>query len=257
MSKLEMIINADDFGWDHGINCAVAESFRRGFCSSASVMPNMAGFIEACEMSQEAGLKDCVGLHLVLRDGMPLTDRMKKVRRFCDSEGRLSLERSGGMPILYLDGEERRVLADEVRAQIRRCRAAGIPLTHLDSHYHLHNEWAVAQVVIPVAAQEGIPYVRIARNCGADLSFPKRCYKTVLNRFIRRRGMARTRYFGPITGYVILKRLLAARTADPLSAIGSFEVMIHPKLNSAGTLTDDDGRPLETCLQEVDGVRHG
>jgi predicted glycoside hydrolase/deacetylase ChbG (UPF0249 family) len=35
-----MIINADDFGMTRTTTAAIAESFERGWCSSATLMPN-------------------------------------------------------------------------------------------------------------------------------------------------------------------------------------------------------------------------
>ena len=250
-----LIINADDFWHDGEINRAIVGAFQGGWCSSATVMPNMPGFEEAAELCHQEGLEAHVGLHLVLRDGFPLTDEMRRHMRFCDRMGRLCLSRQGMIPILHLSGEEQKILASEIRAQIQRCRAFRIPLTHLDSHYHLHNEWAVAQVVISVARAEGIPYVRIARNVGPGLSCPKRWYKASLNRYLSRVGMARTRYFGSAKDIAVFRKHLTGQSKDTMAERASFEVMIHPTLTSEGLVDAADGKPIRVCVEEIEGHR--
>ena len=251
-----LIINADDFGKDSEVNQAVIEAFRSGLCSSATLMVNMPGFEEACELFSREDLAGCVGVHLVLRDGLPLTDPIRKFPRFCDPQGRLCLARQGVVPHLFLSGLEKRVLAQEIRAQIGRCRSRGIEPTHLDSHYDLHMEWGVAEVLLQVVRKEGIPYVRIARNCGRGLHLAKRFYKTLFNRRLTRAGVARTRFRGSVADYEVLRERFTAQGRELANAIDSFEVMVHPRFGPDGVLRDDsDGRPLKIAVGLLDGFR--
>src|SRR5437667_629272 len=144
-----IIINADDLGKDTAINQAIIASFNDGYCSSAAIMPNMPGFEEACNLVHEDKLSKHVGLHLTLRDGYPLTEIIKRFPVFCEKDGRFS-NLTVYSP-LVLSAPEKQALANEVRAQIARCRDFGLPLTHLDSHYYLHTNLAIAGVVIAVA----------------------------------------------------------------------------------------------------------
>ncbi|MBI3615710.1 MAG: ChbG/HpnK family deacetylase [Candidatus Omnitrophica bacterium] len=243
MRVQRLIINADDFGENEPVNRAILESFARGFCSSASLMPNMLGFQEACQRIHENKLLDRVGLHLVFRDGYPLTERVKQFPRFCDGEGRLCLSRRNSFtPVLYLSRPEKEALAEEIRAQIKRCRDQGIPLTHVDSHYHLHNEWAIAEVLIPILKEQKVLTLRIARNFGKRMSIPKRAYKAFINGKIQKAGLDRTKYFGSLEDYLDLDNHL-----PPTETIESVEVMIHPKFSDDGRLVDAaTQKPLET-----------
>ena len=45
------IITADDFGVSSVVNRAIEDCLRKGLCSHASLMANMPGFEEACELS--------------------------------------------------------------------------------------------------------------------------------------------------------------------------------------------------------------
>ena len=72
------IINADDFGASSVVNRAIEDCLRKGLCSHASLMANMPGFEEACELSLRHGWADRIGLHLVLRDGPPLSHKIQR-----------------------------------------------------------------------------------------------------------------------------------------------------------------------------------
>jgi predicted glycoside hydrolase/deacetylase ChbG (UPF0249 family) len=242
-----LIINADDFGRDESTNFAILGSFKYGFCSSTTIMANMPGFDQARDIAREHGLLNHIGLHLVLRDGYPLSDRIRRCRRFCDQDGRLAL--SWNPPLLYPDWEEKRALAEEIRSQIKQCRKAGVPVTHLDSHYHMHTQWGVLQVVIPVAREQGIASVRLARNCGQGISPVKKTYKTIVNFQLARAGLARTRYFGAVEDYVSHRQ-----TARTKGTHRSIEVMVHPMLDAEGIVVDDQRHEaLSETISSIDG----
>jgi len=189
----------------------------------------MPGFEEACALAHEKGLLAHVGGHLVLSEGQPLTDRVKRCRRLCDASG--SFARTGGRAF-WLTTSERYAVAGELGAQIQRCRSAGLTLTHLDSHHHVHNEPAIGRIVIELACAFKVPYVRLARNCGPGIDPVRRAYKRHLNRQIVRTGLARTRYFGVAHDYVYMKRRMAS--AD----LADFEIMTHPVFDERGALVD-------------------
>lgn len=240
-----LIINADDLGKSHDVNRAILAAFQAGMCSSATLMANMPGFEEACQMAHEQRLLDRVGVHLVLTEGLPLTEPIRRCRRFVDAAGRLALSR--GKPLLWLRSDEREAVAGELLAQIRRCRAAGLPLTHVDSHHHSHTEWALFRIVLRLMRQERIPYCRLTRNCGR-IDPLRRVYKHLLNARIRRARLAGTRFFGSVQDVLSL----VAGHPGHLSA----EAMTHPCYNAEGELWDDCERAsLADLVSQLPGYR--
>ncbi len=221
-----IIINADDFGLTERANRAIVEAFQQHLCSSTSIMANMPGFEEARELAEEHNLVHRIGLHLNLGEGIALTEAMRRSRVFSDSQGKLKLT-SREFPF-FLTDDERRILADEIRAQIRRCRQMHIPLTHLDSHRHGHLVWAVLRVLLAVARDERIPYIRIPRNCGRGIGWLKASYKWMVIRQINRAKMRGTQYCGSIADFSALKYAGNDR--------GSVEIMVHPRYSAAGLL---------------------
>ena len=244
-----LIINADDYGLNSPHNEAILRCFRDGLCSSATLMPNMPAFEEACQISHENKLINHIGMHLVLQDGLPLTVKIKRFPRFCNEEGHLRISRR--WPILHLTTSERYVLAEEIRAQIKLCRDNAIPLTHLDSHHHIHTEWAIVNVLIPIAREENIPYIRLSRNCKPSENLLKSIYKLLFNMKLQNANVARTKYFGSLDDYFYLKKRGRKETN------ASFEIMIHPIFDENKTLVDGrHKRNLAEVIQEVEGYKN-
>ncbi len=242
-----LIINADDFGHNGRVNAAILRSFREGLCSSTSIMSNMPGFEEACEATHSYGLLNHVGLHLNLGEGQALTDGLKRFRQYCTADGKLQVSQQ--RPLIFLKQSEKRVLADEIRAQIKRCRNYGIPLTHVDSHRHLHTQFGVLSVLIEVVREEDIPYIRISRNCGPRGSAVKSLYKYFINRTLTRAQLRRTDLFGSVGDYEW------ALQRDRTGGLDC-EVMVHPVLDG-DRLTDATGTPrdLRGAVSQIPG--HG
>jgi predicted glycoside hydrolase/deacetylase ChbG (UPF0249 family) len=232
-----VLVNADDFGMDQGVNQAIVDCFRQGLTSTTSLMANMPGFEEACQLCHDHKLLDCVGIHLNLGEGFPLTDALKSLPTFCDRDGRLRL--SSSHFTLFLTASQKRVLADEIRSQIASCRRMGIAPIHLDSHRHLHVQWAILNVVMAVAREQGVRYVRIPRNCGQGIGPTAAIYKNLVTRKITAAGMRRTKLFGSLADYRWLK------TTGQFS--GSMEIMIHPRYLASGVLCN---YPNGTCLSQ-------
>lgn len=227
-----MIVNADDFGYDANRNAAIVQAFGEGLISSTTIMATMPGFEEAAALAHERRLLDHVGVHLVLNEGQPLTDPIRRCRRFCDEEGRF-VNWLSDRRMLHIGSEERVAVAGEARAQIARCRAAGLPLTHGDSHFHTHTEPAILRPVIGVLREARVPYLRLMQN-RRPMSVPRRALVAAVNGAVRAAGLAATRGFG---------------TYAELPQPDSFELMTHPVLDGEGRLVDD--LVAERTLEEL------
>jgi len=214
-----LIVNADDYGLEGRVNQAVVRCFHEGACTSATIMANMPGFEEACSLAIEHKFHKHLGMHLVLNEGIPLTADIRQEKIFCTEEGEFCLSRES--PIFSLSTRQKHALAAEIRGQIRRCRERGIPISHVDSHHHVHTEWGIAAVLIPIVREEGIPFIRIARNLVKNREIVKRVYKYLYNANLGWAKLRAVRYFGSVDEYI---RFLDAKG----DANGTTEIMIHP-----------------------------
>ena len=233
-----IIVNADDFGQSSNVNRAILTCFSRGLISSATMMANMPGFDEACHMAISNQLTDRIGVHLNLTDGWPLLPELRSNPALCEASGRFRRFRS-----LLISKSDRAMIAAEVAAQIQRCRDAGLPVTHADSHQHVHNEPMVFLAIQPVLKRLGIRHLRISRNMDSlPVTSRKRIAKSCFNRWIAFHGLRGTDYFGTVENFEYF------RAADRL-ATASIEILTHPSLDQEGTLIDHlDNLPLADRL---------
>ena len=74
-------------GMSAEINRAIVEAFHKGVISSATLITNMPGFEEACELAHRHRLLGKIGLHLKLTSGYPLSAAIRRCPRLCDDTG--------------------------------------------------------------------------------------------------------------------------------------------------------------------------
>jgi chitin disaccharide deacetylase len=208
-----IIINADDFGISADANKAIVQAFEGNRISSTTLMANMPAFDEACDVVHRAGLVGKVGVHVNLTEGRPMSKPILGCPRFCDPTGQFRSRQTH----LWLSRKEMLAVETEIDAQIGACVDRGISPTHLDSHHHVHTEWAIGAIVIAVARRYGLKAIRLTRNCGSGIGFTSKLYKWAYNYRLKRSGLAKTQYFGSIRD---VETILADGSAD-------IEVMVH------------------------------
>ncbi len=150
-----LIVNADDFGLTPGVNRAIVEAHTRGVVTSATLMATGPAFAEAARLAASLpGLS--VGCHVGLIDGEPvlsaneipsLTGHSTR-KRFCHGLKSFAARALTSR----IDPAE---IEAEATAQIRKIQAAGITVSHVDTHKHTHLFPAVLR-----------PMLRAARACG-------------------------------------------------------------------------------------------
>jgi predicted glycoside hydrolase/deacetylase ChbG (UPF0249 family) len=155
-----LIVNADDLCWTEGVNRGIADAFRNGIVTSASILANGAAFAGGLEIAGRApGLG--LGVHLNLSDGAPVADR-ETVTSLLNDAGQFA----GGPESLLLRRARRGLVLKEVEiewdAQIQKVRDAGIEPTHLDGHKHVHMLPGLFEIALRLAKRHSIGAIRIA-----------------------------------------------------------------------------------------------
>ena len=155
---VRLVINADDLGLTEGVTRGILEAHEAGVVTSASMMVNTPGFDDAVRcVAGHPALS--VGLHLNLTVGRPVADPATVASLLDSGTGQfLSLGR------LIRRALSRRVASEHVlrecEAQVRRLRASGVGVTHLDSHRHVHALPGLLQPVVLAAREAGIRVLR-------------------------------------------------------------------------------------------------
>ncbi|MBI3791381.1 MAG: ChbG/HpnK family deacetylase [Gemmatimonadetes bacterium] len=153
-----LVVNADDLGFTPGVNRGIFECAAAGTVTSASVMVNTPGFDDA--MAGRGSVALGLGLHLNLIDGRPLTPAPSLVNPDTGDcwpfATFLARATAGAL--------KRAELEAEVTAQLGRLAAAGVAITHVDSHRHTHVHPAVWPAVVAAARAAGVRVIRIPRE---------------------------------------------------------------------------------------------
>ncbi|GGH09726.1 ChbG/HpnK family deacetylase [Silvibacterium dinghuense] len=149
-----LIINADDFGLTPGINQSVLELSAARALTSATLMATAPHFAPAAaESSPQRGHLLGVGCHVVLVDGESALPAGETPALAPNGQFRPTL---GAFLSQLLRGaiSEAEIELEAV-SQIRHLQAAGVPVTHVDTHKHTHMFIRVLR-----------PLLRAARACG-------------------------------------------------------------------------------------------
>jgi hopanoid biosynthesis associated protein HpnK len=229
-----LIVNADDFGIAEAVNDGIVAAHDRGIVTSASVMATGPAFEHAVALARSRP-RLAVGVHLVLTEHAPLAG--SSVPSLTDANGRFPRHATA----LARRQLRRRAVAADVRreldAQIRRVREAGLAITHLDGHQHVHVLPGIAQIVAELAAQHRIAAVRypVERVRGYMLRSAKnlkRLAEQVALRLICARSpLAPLRRSDDFVGFYFGGRLDERNLTTVLETLprdGTVELMCHP-----------------------------
>jgi chitin disaccharide deacetylase len=258
----QLIFNADDFGLTEGVNRAILEAHRDGVVSSATLMANGAAFDNAVEMARSVP-KLSVGCHVVLVDGYPVApagalDTLVAIRSAEPDKFYSSL--SAFAARATLGGFDREQLVEEITAQIRKIQAAGIEVTHLDSHKHTHIFPEILAAMLRAARICGVRAIRspfvpvkaiLAQQFAGRRVLLKRYGQVrILNTFSRQfqRQTKRAGLLAPdgVIGVIETGALDAALLRQALANLpeGTWEFVSHPGY------ADNDLRAVRTRLVE-------
>lgn len=134
------------------MNRAIVEAHTRGVVTSSTLMASGAAFNEAVKLAQGApGLS--VGCHVLLIDGVPVLESERIPSLTASLRFRDELKSFAARAIIgRIDADQ---ISAEAAAQIRKIQAAGIAVSHVDTHKHTH--------LFPKILR---PLLRAARECG-------------------------------------------------------------------------------------------
>ena len=171
------IVHADDIGFCHAANVGAFEALDAGPATCGSVMVPCPWFAEAAQMASERPAVD-LGVHLTLNCEYELY-------RWGPTLGREAVpslvDADGGFPLTIGEVAERakpEEVERELRAQIERALAAGIDVTHLDSHMGAVMLAPFVDVYARLALEFSLPVFvmrpdeNVLRALGAETALP-------------------------------------------------------------------------------------
>jgi len=231
-----LIINADDFGLTRGVNRAIAEAHTRGLVTSSTLMAASAGFDDAVALAK-ANPKLSVGCHVTLTDGDPVSSPAL-IGTLIEPNGTPAVLTRRLVPFIAraLRGQlSHDQLRTEIGAQIAKLQAAGVAVSHVDTHKHTHIFPAIFKPLLEAARERG---VRAVRN-------PFGALKPLAFAHLMRRPRLWTRYteVGLLRGFAAGFRR-AVEDAGMVTTDGSFGIV------GTGALDEKLFEAIIGCLPE-------
>ncbi|MBD2448245.1 hopanoid biosynthesis-associated protein HpnK [Nostoc sp. FACHB-152] len=158
-SRRFAIINGDDFGFSRGVNQAIIKAHKQGILTSTSFMVTGDAAEEAIALAQKHP-DLAVGLHLVLVCGRSVLPP-EQIPHLVDSQGNFPNSSFLAGLRYQFQSAARAELRQEIRAQLIKFQASGLPLSHVDGHLHLHVHPVVLQILVELAPEFDIRFIRL------------------------------------------------------------------------------------------------
>lgn len=243
---MKVIINADDFGMNAQANAATIPLMESGHVTSATIMANGAAFDEAVAHARR--LRGCsFGVHLNLTEFAPLAGA-PDLNPILNNRGCLDYELLRRTPLIR--GLQEAVVR-EWCAQVRRVQSAGITVSHLDSHHHVHTLPKLFPALKRVQRECGIRKVRLSWNIYGErrASRWQRLKKSLWNTATRN-------IFKTVTtdGFTSLRTFLSAEAAE-YQDFQTVELMVHPGhqnyTDETSTLAGDWWRQAPGVIERI------
>ena len=220
---MKIIVNGDDFGFSKEINRDIIKCHKDGILTSATLIAYGEGFDDAVEMAKSHP-KLGVGVHLILDGDFKLTKTPKslinpKTGYFYSYGDIIKKIRDGAL--LHRD------LVEEYSFQIEKILNAGINITHIDHHHHLHLYFPILNALIEVSKKYNINYIRSQKIISLDkISFYKKIYREFHHFYLNKRSNSVGGYFGFISfSKDIMKKSFEYALSSNNEVV---ELMVHP-----------------------------
>ena len=238
-----LIINADDFGLHEYINAGIIKGFQEGCITSASLMCSAPAFrnaVDSAKKNPDLG----IGVHLTLVGGVRSMLPSDRIPSLLDENGLFISDYVLFVKRFIAGMVKKSEIKAELSAQIECALHTGLPITHVDSHQHLHVLPGIIDIVIELCNAYGIAKVRIPAE---DIRWSGG-YSANLGRFVGRFGltvcaeMAKKKlikaglrfpehFFGMLAGGNLDGKLVRRIIAELPEGVS--EIMTHPGVQSS------------------------
>lgn len=133
---MKVILHADDFGYDKDTLKATIDCFDKGALTSCTIMVNCEASEEALEYARQHP-EFSFGVHLTYVDELKPVASIKDIPSLVGAEGKFLPSNQVRKLAMALRIPKKQIVI-ESQAQIDKMEKAGIKVSHLDSHGHLH-----------------------------------------------------------------------------------------------------------------------
>lgn len=156
----KLIINADGFGFTSGINKGIIESIEYGVVTSVSCNVNFEHIKDIEKLNAEYS-NISIGIHLNVNVGKPIL-KPDEIPSLVNSKGEFWSEKfkdkffSGKIKLCDIE--------KELDAQIRKLKAYGVSISHMDGHQNKHLYPGYFDIVLKLGKKYNIKKIRCHRR---------------------------------------------------------------------------------------------
>ena len=213
---MRCIVNADDLGVSKEVNSAIFAMMERGRVTSATILANGDAFADAAARVHEFPHYS-FGVHLNATEFSPIRSDYG-LQPLLNSQGVFN----GKVREVKLGAKLLAALRDEFSRQIEHVAARIGPISHMDSHHHVHTIPYLFPVLFSLGRKYGIPSIRLSKNLYSpnenvpkSLAFRKKIWNFAIRHLA---SFECADFFTDISGI----------TANPLKRNCCVEIMTHP-----------------------------
>ena len=155
----KIIVNADDFGINNVVTSEIERQMLLGNVSSTTVMANGACLNEVKRFANQHP-EYSFGIHLCLSefDSLTKSEGLKRVG-IVGEDGRFV--HKAIFKIKSFSDETVKAISEELNAQFDVVSSLGFPISHADSHHHVHAIYPLRKLFADVLKKRGIGKVRL------------------------------------------------------------------------------------------------
>ena len=210
---MRVILHADDLGISTAVNDSIFRLMDEGKLTSASILANGPAFADAIRRAHY--FRQCsFGVHLNLTEFEPLTLSFG-LAPFLSRSGHFQRQ-----ALLSITTEVRKAVVHEWTAQVHRIRQAGVHVTHVDSHHHIHTRLPLLPCLKQFCREQKIDRVRLRHTFTARETLSRWRLDNHFYNWRLRRHFNCTDEFGPLVAFFSRRH--------PFQSTSTVELMVHP-----------------------------
>jgi chitin disaccharide deacetylase len=216
--SVKIIINADDLGASPEVDDAVYRLMSDERLTSATLIANGRSVEDATRRARD--FPQCsFGVHLNVTAFRPLTNQ-PELKPLLDPDGCF---KKGALRKTKLTRRLRAAIFRELSAQIQKIKDLGVPVSHFDSHHHVHTVPGLFGVLKQLQRRFGVRKVRLSMNLYSESPPPLlRAGKLLWNEALRH-------WYATLTTQAFTSLAVFGKLAGGLlNPPRSIELMTHP-----------------------------
>ena len=156
---IKVIINADDFGINGVVTREIERMIEQGSISSTTIMAN-GECLDEVRRYVPLHPEISFGVHLCLSEFSSVT-KSDVLHQYGLTDENGTFKHKAILRIKNFSGQLLDAIKEELSAQIEVVRSLGVPVSHADSHHHVHTIYPLKEIFAEVLKEHGIRKIRL------------------------------------------------------------------------------------------------